>query len=227
MEVCKNDISYGRNIKLVNTEQCIRLSDSFTCLTAAQKVDLYFDSGYQWFQAATVSRRRDTYCSRIHGKASVKKFLLNPITAHTLVMFHNASLTGQFDEAHVRCLLSMQSITSHGQIANRFWQDSSEKHYSHNNRGERSLCGVVLTKLTRPFTAFDTGLAASHNGRHINLQMSSGKLKCQRFSQQHQGPARGIIDWFTFCLAPNIHPGGQKEGGKAKDERASSAVGVC
>lgn len=85
------------------------------------------------------------------------------------------------------------------------------KHYSHNNRGERSLCGVVLTKLTRPFTAFDTGLAASHNGRHINLQMSSGKLKCQRFSQQHQGPARGIIDWFTFCLAPNIHPGGQKK----------------
>lgn len=107
--------------------------------------------------------------------------------------------------------LSMQSITSHGQIATRFWQNTSEKHYSHNNRRERSLCGVVLTKLTRPFTAFDTGLAASHNGRHINLQMSSGKLKCQRFSQQHQGPARGIIDWFTFCLEPNIHPGGQKK----------------
>lgn len=110
----------------------------------------------------------------------------------------------------------MQSITSRGQIANMFWQDSGEQHYSHNNRGERSLCGVVLTKLTRPFTAFDTGLAASHNGRHINLQMSSGKLKCQRFSQQHQGPARGIIDWFTFCLAPNIHPGGQKKEAKQK-----------
>lgn len=60
------------------------------------------------------------------------------------------------------------------------------------------------------------GLAASHNGRHINLQMSSGKLKCQRFSQQHQGPARGIIDWFTFCLEPNIHPGGQKQEAKQK-----------
>ncbi len=84
-------------------------------------------------------------------------------------------------------MLSTQSITSQCQIANSFWQDTSEKHYSHNNRGEWSLCGVVLTKLTRPFTAFDTGLAASHNGRHINLQMLSGKLKCQRFSQQHQG----------------------------------------
>lgn len=102
-------------------------------------------------------------------------------------------------------------------IANwRFWQDTSEKHYSHNNRGERSLCGVVRTKLTRPFTAFDTGLAASHNRRHINLQMSSGKLKCQRFSQQHRGSARGIIDWFTFCLEPNIHPGGQKKKAKQK-----------
>lgn len=83
---------------------------------------------------------------------------------------------------------------------NWLWQDTSEKHYSCNNRGERSLCGVVLNKLTRPFTAFDTGLAASHNGRHINLQMPSGKLKCQRFSQQHPASARGIIDWFTFCL---------------------------
>lgn len=67
----------------------------------------------------------------------------------------------QLDGYHVRRLLSMQSITSQCQIANRFWQDTSEKHYSHNNRGERSLCGVVLSKLTRPFTAFDTGLAAT------------------------------------------------------------------
>lgn len=130
-----------------------------------------------------------------------------PDLPHTFLLFHNR----QFEGFRVRCLLSMQSITSHCQIANRFWQDTSEKHYSHHNREERSLCGVVLTKLTRPFTAFDTGLAASHNGRHIHLQMSSGKLKCQRFSQQHQGPARGIIDQFTFCLEPNIHPGGQKQ----------------
>ena len=122
---------------------------------------------------------------------------------------HTCIWNEDIDGFHGRCLLSMQSITSHDQITNwRFWQDTSEKHYSHNNRGERSLCGVVLTKLTRPFTAFDTGLAASHNGRHINLQMSSGKLKCQRFSQQHRGSARGIIDWFTFCLEPNIHLGG-------------------
>lgn len=123
---------------------------------------------------------------------------------------HNA----KFDGFHGRCLLSMRSLTSCGQIG--FWQDRSEKHYSHNNRGERSLCGVVLNKLTRPFTAFDTGLAASHNGRHINLQMPSGKLKCQRFSQQHRGPARGIIDWFTFCLKPDIHPAGQKKEAQQK-----------
>lgn len=113
-----------------------------------------------------------------------------------------------FDDYHGRRLLSLWSIISRGPIA--FWQDTSEEHYSHNNRGERSLCGVVLNKLTRPFTAFDTGLAASHNRRHINLQMPSGKLKCQRFSQQHRGPARGIIDWCTFCLKPDIHPAGQK-----------------
>lgn len=145
---------------------------------------------------------------------------------HTYICDVSQCICQQFDGFNVRCLLSMQSITSHGQIANRFWQDTSEKHYSHNNRGERSLCGVVLTKLTRPFTAFDTGLAASHNGRHINLQMSSGKLKCQRFSQQHQGPARGIIDWFTFCLAKYSFRR-TKKGGKAKDERASSTVSVC
>lgn len=113
----------------------------------------------------------------------------------------------KFDGCHGRCLVSVWSIISRGPI--EFWQDTSEKHFSH-NRGERSLCGVVLNKLTRPFTAFDTGLAASHNRRHINLQMPSGKLKCQRFSQQHRGPARGIIDWFTFCLKPDIHPAGQK-----------------
>lgn len=129
---------------------------------------------------------------------------------------------------HARCLLSIRSITSRGSVCHQVpGRTPAEEHSSRNNGGERRLCGVVLTKLTRPFTAFDTGLAASHNGRHINLQMSSGRLKCQRFSQQHRGPARGIIDWFTFCLEPNIHPGGQKQEGKAKDKRASSSVSVC
>lgn len=64
----------------------------------------------------------------------------------------------------------------------RLQQDTGGKYYSHNNRGEAGLCGVVLVKLTRPFTAFDMRLTASHNGRHIILQASSGKLKCHRFS---------------------------------------------
>lgn len=170
----------------------------FTCCPAAQKVDILF-----WMVLITsVGGEIPTVLITYAGGETptvLHRFIVKPLSIRFcaicwpcvhFVAFHNA----RFDGIHVRCLLSMQSVTSLCQIANRFWQDTSEKHYSHNNRGERSLCGDVLTKLTRPFTAFDTELAASHNGRHINLQMSSGKLKCHRFSQQHQRPARGIID---------------------------------
>lgn len=68
----------------------------------------------------------------------------------------------------VRRPLFMESIAAQCQIANLFWQEIGDEHYTCNNRGERSLCGIVLPELTRPFAAFDRGLSGSHNGRHIN-----------------------------------------------------------
>lgn len=68
----------------------------------------------------------------------------------------------------VRRLLFMESIAAQCQIANLFWQEIGDEHYTCNNGEERSLCGIVLPELTRPFAAFDRGLSGSHNGRHIN-----------------------------------------------------------
>lgn len=68
----------------------------------------------------------------------------------------------------VRRLLFMESIAAQCQIANLFWQEIGDEHYTCNNREERNLCGIVLPELTRPFAAFDRGLSGSHNGRHIN-----------------------------------------------------------
>ena len=117
----------------------------------------------------------------------------------------------QFDGCHVRCLLSMPSITSPGSIANRFWQDTGEKHYSHNNRGERSLCGVVFTKLTRPFTAFWCRAGCLAQWKAYQCAHVVWKAQMSTLFTTAPGRAGGIIDWLTFCLEPNIHPGGIAE----------------
>lgn len=69
---------------------------------------------------------------------------------HTSVMAH----IRQFEGLHVRCLLSMQSITSQCQLPTAFGRTPAKCIIPPNNGEERSLCGVVLAKLTRPFTAF-------------------------------------------------------------------------
>lgn len=74
---------------------------------------------------------------------------------------------------------------------------------------------------------FDTGLAASHNGRHINLQMSSGKLKCQRFSQQPPGPCQRN-NWSVHLLSPAKYSSGRtKTGRQCAQKRWKSIFCLC
>lgn len=75
---------------------------------------------------------------------------------------------------------------------------------------------------------FDTGLAASHNGRHINLQMSSGKLKCQRFSQQPPGPCQRN-NWSVHLLSPAKYSSSRTKTGRqrARKKMKEHLLPVC
>lgn len=70
---------------------------------------------------------------------------------------------------------------------------------------------------------FDTGLAASHNGRHINLQMSSGKLKCQRFSQQLPGPCQRN-NWSVHLLSPAKYSSGRTKTGRQRTRKRWKSI---
>ena len=133
----------------------------------------------------------------------------------------------QLDGFRVSRLLSMQSITPRGEIANRFWQDTSEKHYSHNNGGERSLCGVVLTKLTRPFTAFDTGAGCLAQWKAYKFADVVWKAQMSTLFTTAPGPCKRN-NWLVHLLSRAKYSSRRtKTGGKAKDERASSTGSVC